>query len=44
MEGEEVCFFVVFIDLERHKSFAYIPTLDSKQILKFEMNLKLLIV
>jgi len=26
MEGEEVCFFVVvFIDLERHKSFAYIP-------------------
>jgi len=26
MEGEEVCFFVVFIDLERHKSFAYIPT------------------
>jgi len=28
MEGEEVCFFcfVVFIYLERHKSFAYIPT------------------
>jgi len=25
MEGEEVCFFVVFIDLERHKSFACIP-------------------
>jgi len=26
MQGEEVCFFfVVFIDLERHKSFAYIP-------------------
>jgi len=24
MEGGEVCFFVVFIDLERHKSFAYI--------------------
>jgi len=21
MEGEEVCFFVVFIDLERHKVF-----------------------
>jgi len=25
MEGEEVCFFFVFIDLERHKTFAYIP-------------------
>jgi len=25
MEREEVYFFVVFIDLERHKSFAYIP-------------------
>jgi len=26
MEGEEVCFFlVVFIDLKRYKSFAYIP-------------------
>jgi len=25
MEDEEVCFFVVFINLERHKSFAYIP-------------------
>jgi len=27
MEGEEVCFFVVvvFIDLESHKSFAYLP-------------------
>jgi len=27
VEGEEVYFFfVVFIDLKRHKSFAYIPT------------------
>jgi len=25
MEGEEVCFFVIFIDLESHKSFAYLP-------------------
>jgi len=25
MKGEEVFFFVIFIDLERHKSFAYIP-------------------
>jgi len=31
MEGEEVCFFVVFIDLERHnKSFAYIPKSEIK--------------
>jgi len=31
MEREEVCFcFVVFIDLERHKSFAYIPTSEIK--------------
>jgi len=29
MEGE-VCFFVAFIDLERHKSFAYIPTSEIK--------------
>jgi len=25
MGEEEACFFVVFIDLERPKSFAYIP-------------------
>jgi len=25
MEGEEVYYFIVFIDLERHKSFAYLP-------------------
>jgi len=25
MEGEEAWFFVVFIDLERHKYFAYLP-------------------
>jgi len=29
MEGEEVCFLVVFIDLER-QSFAYIPEMGSK--------------
>jgi len=26
MEGEEAFFVVFFIDLKRHKSFAYIPT------------------
>jgi len=26
MEGEEACFWYFFIDLERPKSFAYIPT------------------
>jgi len=30
MEGDGVCFCVVFIDLERHKSFAYIPKRGSK--------------
>ena len=25
MEGEDACFLVVFIDLERHMPFAYIP-------------------
>jgi len=34
MEGEEVCFFfVVFINLEKNKSFAYLPkSWDQNQV------------
>jgi len=36
MEGEEVCFCVVFIDLERHKSFSYLPkNWDQNQVVHF---------
>jgi len=40
MEGEEVCFLVVFIDLERHNSVAYLPkNWDQNQVVHSKIYL-----